>query len=183
MPNKAAKQLEKIRSDKKLLIILIFSMVAIFVWIAVSLLTASKKQLASPDLTKMAEPLVPTLDQELLDKLGGQQYFDSEQLGTFPIYVLVELDSGEHSLVNVVNQSVQDFSIQREAEKQELDAGVGVGTELDNQEQLEEDLELVEPDSQDISERAEPTSESGANDDSVDSLIQEEGGSLNPIEE
>lgn len=119
MPNKAAKQLEKIKSDKKMLIALVFALVAIFVWVAVSLLATSKKQLTSPDVTKLAEPLVPTLDQQVLEKLEAKRYFDSEELETFPIYALVELDSGDYTLVDVVSQSVQEFTSQLEAVDEE----------------------------------------------------------------
>lgn len=150
MPSKAAKQLEKIKSEKKLLLTLVFAMVALFLWVVVSLISTRGQQVISPELSKLAEPLVPTLDQNVLEKLENKSYIEPDQLESFPIYALVETSGGEYQLVDVVSQSVQDFELQQEEQQEEAaeviqqeqpqpesDEG-GLQTELDEQGEAEE---------------------------------------------
>ncbi len=114
MPSKAAKQLEKLKSEKKLLLALIFAMVAVFLWVVVSLVSTKGQQVISPELMKLAEPLVPTLDQNVLENLENRAYIQPDQMEDFPIYALVELRMGEYQLVDVVSQSIQELTQQQE---------------------------------------------------------------------
>jgi hypothetical protein len=105
--NKITQELVKLRQRKKLMLGLIFALVAIFVWVVASLFSTKSEQILSSELVKLAQPLVPTLDQKLLKSLESKQSFSDEQLQRFSIYALVETEiKGEMQLIDVVQQRV-----------------------------------------------------------------------------
>lgn len=107
MPNKFAKQLEKIKHKKKLLIILIFSLVCVLVWIAVGIFSAQTKMGISPALTIMAKSLTPTLNGAVLKTIEQKKYYPEKQLESFPIFAVIENEAGTgFSVVDVVNNRI-----------------------------------------------------------------------------
>jgi hypothetical protein len=105
MPNKFEKQLDKIRRQKKLLIALILFFVVILTWILVSIFATQARHAVSPELIKLAEPLVPSLNKQLLEDLQGRAYFTDEQLENFSIYVVLS-ERGEDAgkVIDIINQ-------------------------------------------------------------------------------
>jgi len=107
MPNKFAKQLEKIKHKKKLLVILVFALVSVLVWIVVGIFSAQTKMGISPALTAMAKPLTPTLKGAVLETIEQKEYYSSNQLEDFPIFAIIENEEGTgFSVVDVVNNRI-----------------------------------------------------------------------------
>jgi hypothetical protein len=58
-------------------------------WISVSLFSSQRSTKISPDVNKLAEPLVPTLDTSVLDTIDSKVTYTTEELADFPIMVIV----------------------------------------------------------------------------------------------
>lgn len=86
--------LDKIKHQQQMLAILIFAFVAIMVWIAATLFTSQQKTSISEDLLKLAQPLTPTINQEVIQRLRKKGVFPSSQLQKFPIYMIAK-DKGQ----------------------------------------------------------------------------------------
>ncbi len=157
MPSKASEQLEKIKSEKKLLIALVFALVAIFLWVAVSILSIGKSQIVEPGLVELAKPLVPSLDQAVLERIEEKRYIEPDQLSTFPIYVLAEVSSNNFQLIDIVNQSIQDIL------REESSASVEEIDEIEVAELPEQSDEEVSDESQLETAEIEETQENADN--------------------
>lgn len=115
MPNKFERQLDKIKRQKKLLIALILFFVVILTWILASIFSSQARHAISPELVKLAEPLVPNLNRQLLEDLQRQEYFRDEELERFSIYALLS-ERGEDAgrVIDIINEA----EIQAEEEEQ-----------------------------------------------------------------
>ena len=123
MPNKFAKQLEKIKHKKKLLVILIFALVSVLVWIIVSIFSAQTKMGISPALTAMAQPLTPTLKGAVLETIEQKKHYPENQLEAFPIFAVIENEEGTgFSVVDVVNNRINAVIGAVASDKEELEA-------------------------------------------------------------
>ncbi|KUK79486.1 MAG: hypothetical protein XD95_0355 [Microgenomates bacterium 39_7] len=158
MPSKASQQLEKLKSEKKLLISLIFALVAVFLWVTISILSIGKTQIVEPGLVELAQPLVPNLDQNVLEDIEKKRYIESDQLTTFPIYVLAEVNSGNYQLIDVVNQSVQDFINEESVELETPNEKLPEQSSPDSAE-VELEKEVKELDKEDEIDSSEPIQE------------------------
>lgn len=80
--------LEKLQHQQQILAILVFAFIAVFVWVGVSLFSSQTTTGISKELQKLAKPLIPNLDQEVLQKLQQKVSFSKAQLKDFPIYMI-----------------------------------------------------------------------------------------------
>ncbi|HQM15605.1 MAG TPA: hypothetical protein PLM16_00125 [Candidatus Woesebacteria bacterium] len=103
--DKFSTKLNKLQQERRLLFILIFSLVAIFLWVLTSIFSTRQNKKISAELVKLAEPLVPTLDQAVLERVSKKNIFTKEDLSRFPIYVLIQSELGDVQVVDVVNQA------------------------------------------------------------------------------
>jgi hypothetical protein len=123
MPNKFAKQLEKLKHKKKLLVILIFALVSVLVWIVVGIFSAQTKLGVSPALTAMAKPLTPTLKGAVLETIEQKKYYPENQLEAFPIFAIIENEEGTgFSVIDVVNNRINTVIGAESSEGEELEA-------------------------------------------------------------
>jgi len=105
MKSKHSKKIVRLRQETKLLWALILALVAVLFWILVSILSPKKQQVISPELRKLAEPLNPSLNQEVLNSLLARTYYEDEELETFSIFALIETEIGQSfRLTDIVNQ-------------------------------------------------------------------------------
>ncbi len=105
MRKKTSKKFVKLRQETKLLWALILALVAVLIWIAVSILSPKKEQVISPELRKLAEPLNPSLNQEILNSLSTKKHYKDAELESFSIYALIETETGGvYKLTDIVNQ-------------------------------------------------------------------------------
>lgn len=106
MPNQFKQQLNKLRTKKKLFVALIFALAAVLIWIFVSIFATQGASGISPEMRKLAQPLTPTLNKNLLDKIGQKRHLTSQDLERFPIFALIKVDGGGYTILDVVNDQV-----------------------------------------------------------------------------
>jgi len=82
------KELSSLRHNRQFLIILLFSLVTIVVWVSISLITSQTKTSISPELQKLAIPLNPSINVQVLEQIEEKRAYDPSQLSSFPIYLL-----------------------------------------------------------------------------------------------
>lgn len=78
--------LEKIKHQQQILAMLIFALVATIIWIGAGLFTSQQKTNVGQDLLKLAKPLTPSINQEVIQRLRQKKVFLESQLQDFPIY-------------------------------------------------------------------------------------------------
>lgn len=84
-----SKEITKLRRNQQILTILVLLLVSMAFWIIVSLFSSQRSTKISPDINKLAEPLVPTLDTSVLDTIDSKVTYTTEELADFPIMVIV----------------------------------------------------------------------------------------------
>lgn len=84
-----SKEINKLRRNQQILTILVLLLVSMAFWIIVRLFSSQRTSKISPDINKLAEPLVPTLDTTVLDTLDSKVTYTTEELSDFPIMVIV----------------------------------------------------------------------------------------------
>lgn len=102
--------LNKIKHQQQMLAILIFAFVAIMVWIAATLFTSQQKTSISKDLLKMAQPLTPIINQEVVQRLRKKGVFPSNQLQKFPIYMISKDKGQAEQIVEIGTEPENDQS-------------------------------------------------------------------------
>ncbi len=108
-------QLQKLKRNQKMLIIIILLFVLILIWTFISLFTSQKTEVTSPELVRLAAPLSPSLDTDTLENLQTQRSFTEEELSDFPIFkILVSADGRAESVVPI-QTTIEEFEQQLEA--------------------------------------------------------------------
>lgn len=79
---------KQLQQQQQWLAVLIFALVAIMIWVAVSLLSSQKKSGISAELRELAEPLTPSINREVITALERKRYIFTEDLRDFPIYTI-----------------------------------------------------------------------------------------------
>lgn len=82
---------------QQLLGILVFSMVTIVVWVAISLVTSQTNTSIPPELLKLATPLSPTLNKDVLDQIEEKRVYTPDELAVFPIYKVLTTKNARQS--------------------------------------------------------------------------------------
>ena len=81
--------IDKLRQRQQLLAILLFSLVAIIIWIVISLVTSQQTTAISAELRQMAEPLTPSLNTQIIEQIEQETYYPSEELRGFPVFRVI----------------------------------------------------------------------------------------------
>lgn len=79
---------KQLQQQQQWLAVLIFALVAIVIWVAVSLLSSQKKSGISAELRLLAEPLTPSINREAISALERKRYIYEDSLQDFPIYTI-----------------------------------------------------------------------------------------------
>jgi uncharacterized protein HemX len=79
--------LKKIKHQQQILAMLVFALVAAIIWIGASLFTSQQKTEISKDLQRLAKPLTPSINQDVIQRLRQKKVFLESQLHDFPIYM------------------------------------------------------------------------------------------------
>lgn len=95
--------LSHLHQRQRLLQILIFSLITIMIWISFSLIRSQKKTSISAELTKFAEPLTPSINTEVIEKLEQKRQFSASELQSFPIYKVLVSDDGTNRAVVTID--------------------------------------------------------------------------------
>lgn len=117
MQKQLKEQLDKLKREKLFLVILSLFFVAVLLWVGLSIFMSQQRVLVEADLISLSQPLVPSLNRELLEELATRKYFTDNQLESFSIYVWKSIDETEElKIIDIVNgQIVQvDESLENE---------------------------------------------------------------------
>jgi hypothetical protein len=88
--NVVQQALQNLRQRQQLLGMFIFTLVAIMVWIVVSVATSQRSSAISAELRAMALPLTPSINREVLEGVESERYFSEEELRNFDVVHVVE---------------------------------------------------------------------------------------------
>lgn len=96
--------LKKLNQQQQALIILTFSLIAVIVWISVSLFSSQRRSGISDEQVKMSKPLVPIINKEVLLNLEKKQSFSNQELRQFPIYMMFKDQDQTEKVVEIGTQ-------------------------------------------------------------------------------
>jgi hypothetical protein len=82
-------ELHQLKKNRQFLTILILLFVCAIFWTGFTLITSQHKSKLSNDLIRLAEPLSPTLDAQVLASMEQKTWYDEDQLSGFLIVKLV----------------------------------------------------------------------------------------------
>lgn len=88
--NVVQQALQNLRQRQQLLSLFIFTLVAIVVWIVVSVATSQRSSAISAELRAMAQPLTPSINRVVLEEVEAERYFTEQELGDFAVVRVVE---------------------------------------------------------------------------------------------
>ncbi|MBU0576164.1 hypothetical protein KJ654_00690 [Patescibacteria group bacterium] len=83
-------KLEGFRHHQQIMTILVFTLVAVILWVAASLFSSQRRLGISPEQLKLSKPLTPVINTDVLLNLEQKQSFSNEELRKFPIYMLIK---------------------------------------------------------------------------------------------
>lgn len=103
--------LEALRHQQIFLRILIFSIVTIMIWVGFTLFRSQQVVQIPAELQKMAIPLTPTIDLDVVTRIEQKKDYTDQELSNFPIYLLSNDKNGGQNF-NIMagtgtNQSTQ----------------------------------------------------------------------------
>lgn len=88
----AQQEFSILKHRQQLLAIMLFSLMAIVVWVGAGLLSSQESTSISPQLQQASLPLNPSINVEILGEIEQQTPYDPSQLTNFPIYTLLTDD-------------------------------------------------------------------------------------------
>ncbi len=86
MKNQYTKELNQLKERKDLLLFLIFLFVIIIIWILISITSVQGKVVIEAEQRLLARPLVPNLNNEVIEIIKSRKYYSQQELDDFPIY-------------------------------------------------------------------------------------------------
>ena len=88
-----------LKQKQGLLRILVFSLATIFIWIIYSLFHSQNTTEISPELLKLAEPLNPNINIDILQRIEQKKVYSDTELSSFPINRVVMQSDGSEQIV------------------------------------------------------------------------------------
>lgn len=82
-------EFQRLKHKNQLLTILVLLLVCVMSWAIASLFSSQRGSKLPADLTKLAKPLNPNLDTQILGTLENKRTFTDEELTTFQIFKVV----------------------------------------------------------------------------------------------
>lgn len=95
--------INQLKQQQHLLQIGIFTLVTVVVWIGLSLFRSQSKTQVDTTLQKLALPLTPSIDAEVIDRLEQKKLFTEAELSGFPIYKFLDTKSGTEQRVVTID--------------------------------------------------------------------------------
>lgn len=161
MKNQFKIQLENIQRQKKLLIALILFFVVIIFWLIISIFITQRRTLVGSELIRLAQPLVPSLNREVLEKLEDKKHFSDDQLDRFSIYVLVDDRSAQAlQIMDIIDDSIVVID--------------DIGEDAQQEEEVEEEESLIDQEQviEDQDTEPQPSTDEQENDEDQEELIE-----------
>lgn len=82
--------IKKLKNRQQWLVFLIFTLVTVLMWSVIGLVTSQKNSGVETELLKLAQPLTPYIDREVITALEKKVVYSQSALNDFPIYRLPE---------------------------------------------------------------------------------------------
>ncbi|MEN8253274.1 MAG: hypothetical protein ABFQ62_02785 [Patescibacteria group bacterium] len=112
------KTLQGLKRRQALMYVMLFSLVTIVIWAVFSLFSSQKKVPIPPELLKLAQPLNPNIDTQIIEKLEHKKEYTNSELKNFPIYtVIVNTQTRDINLVTIDKAEAQEEEKRQEQEK------------------------------------------------------------------
>jgi len=92
-------QMSALHRSQTFLRILIFTLVTAIIWVGLSLFRTQEETGISPKLLKLAEPLNPNINIDVLSRIEQKRGFTEQELSDFPIYSISTDKSGGEQVV------------------------------------------------------------------------------------
>ena len=89
MNNKIKDQLQQLKTQNTLVVILVLLFVSILIWTGVSIYSSTTTSQLPANIKKLTLPLNPSIDREILDSISQKVVLSGQQLESFPIYRLI----------------------------------------------------------------------------------------------
>lgn len=119
MADQTKKRLTGLRRNQQFLYIGIFTLVAVVVWVGGSLFQSQKKTGISSELQKMAVPLNPNINSQVIDRLEAKITYSAEELDSFEIFrVNIEAENRANAGLQPVDTSEETGSLTEVLEEQ-----------------------------------------------------------------
>jgi hypothetical protein len=100
--NAFQRELTGLRRQQQVLYILVFFFAAVLVWVGVSLLSSQRRTGITAEQTKLARPLTPTINREVINQIKNKRAYTAAELARFPIYkIVVSSDGKEEQVVRI----------------------------------------------------------------------------------
>lgn len=103
--------LEKLKTNRTFLIVLILLFVCAIFWTSLSLFSSQNDTKISTEQKKLAQPLNPNLDLRTISQLETKKYFSDVELSNFQIFKLIT-DGASASRVVPIEVNVEDFNFE-----------------------------------------------------------------------
>jgi hypothetical protein len=102
-------QLSSLQRNQTFLRILIFTLVTVIIWVGLTLFRTQNTTGISPELLRLAEPLNPNINVEVLGRVEQKRAYQVQDLADFPIYTLSVDRSGEER-VTILSATGEQFA-------------------------------------------------------------------------
>jgi hypothetical protein len=91
--------LNNLQQKQTLLRILVFTLVTVVIWVALTIFRSQQKTGISPELQKLAEPLNPNIDIQVIERIEQKKAYTESELQSFPILKIIRNKEGEDQIV------------------------------------------------------------------------------------
>ena len=93
--------LQSLNNQQTFLRLLIFSFVTVVLWVGFSIFSSQQKPQISEELQKMAVPLNPNLNLEVVSRIEQKKSYSDEELSNFTIFTVVQDKTGAQSITTL----------------------------------------------------------------------------------
>ncbi len=91
--------LQDLKQRQAVLRILIFTFVTAMIWIGISIFRTQQVTETSPELLRLAEPLNPNINLEVVSRIEQKKGYQSEELTDFPLFLFTEDETGKKTVI------------------------------------------------------------------------------------
>ena len=107
---KGGNRLSKLKRNQYILYLMVFGLSAIIIWVVGSLFSSQQETKVDAELIRLARPLNPNIDQEVIEKIEQKTTYGPSELVQFPIYKIITSRDGRAT--EVVTIDVADDSLE-----------------------------------------------------------------------
>lgn len=140
-------QLLGLRKNRQFLAILILLFVCIIFWTGVTLITSQRSTKVSSELTKLATPINPNIDIEVIQELEQKNMYTEFELSNFTIYKIVTSRIDRIDRVVTLDTTLESVEEEINAEKENTAPSPSPDQEQSGESQSEEPSTPTSPDS------------------------------------